>query len=249
MARYIDKNIEINQENVKDFFRQRANKISEGNEVLTSVLYQDSNPELAIQRNKQEKETLKKLIKLNNDNCVLDIGCGIGRWAEFFYNQNVKSYHGIDFMEEFINYARTNYTYNENYTYQVLDVSKLNKNILNNYKEYNVIMISGVLVYLNDDILKLILLEINKLCSDNCLFIIREPISINGRLTLKNIESDELKQTYNAIYRTVDELELFFRKYLNASIFYSKDLYKKELNNRKETKQHLFLFRKGVNDD
>lgn len=249
MGRYIDENVDLNKQNIKKFFHGRAGKINKDDEVLTSVLYQDLNPQITIQRDIEEKEIINNLISLKNSDDILDIGCGIGRWAEFFKKQNIHSYHGVDFMEHFIKYAKENYTYNSNYTYQVLDVSKIKIDILDNYKKYSVIIISGVLMYLNDDILKDVLTEVNSLCSDNCLFIIREPISIDGKLTLKDIKSEELQQSYSAIYRTVDEFEVLFKKYLKASFFYSEGLYQEKLNNRKETKQHLFLFKKGKNHD
>jgi hypothetical protein len=78
---------------------------------------------------------------------------------------------------------------------------------------------------------------------------LREPVSVTGeRLTLKDHYSDELKECYNAIYRTEEEFDELFFSILQKSgfkIIGSDFLYQeKELNNRKETRQKYYYLEK-----
>ena len=47
-----------------------------------SVLLGDQNPEYALAWNTFEKENILPKMDINDTCNVLDIGCGIGRWAE-----------------------------------------------------------------------------------------------------------------------------------------------------------------------
>ena len=70
-------------------------------------------------------------------------------------------------------------------------------------------------------------------------------MGIDERLTLKEFYSEELKDKYDAIYRTRDELLNVFEKTLMAAGFritqngflFDEDA----LNNRKETAQYYFV--------
>ena len=104
-------------------------------------------------------------------------------------------------------------------------------------------------MYLDDKIVKQVLRHINTLTNRDCRLIIREPIGINDRLTLNNIDSEELNQTYSAVYRTAEEFEKLFQVCSDFSIVHNEALYSKDLNNRQETRQNLFILKKGVNND
>ena len=85
-------------------------------------------------------------------------------------------------------------------------------------------------------------------CDDDTIICIREPIGINQRLTLKEQFSDELKDEYNAIYRTRDEFIGFFASSLfdyGFQITEENFLFEnKALNNRKETAQYYFILKR-----
>ena len=101
-----DGNRKIDKKNIKLFFEQRA-KTHDENHPLKSVIYQDKNPSLAIERDILEKKKIKKILNISKNDVVLDVGCGIGRWADGM-SHVVKKYVGIDFTNEFINIAKKN---------------------------------------------------------------------------------------------------------------------------------------------
>ena len=105
---------------------------------------------------------------------------------------------------------------------------------------FDVIIISGVLMYINDDDLKIVLDEINQITTNNKKMFIMEPVScMESRLTLKDFYSKGLESDYNAIYRTVDEYLEFF-KVLNYNSILVDDIFK-DLSNHSETQYKIFV--------
>jgi SAM-dependent methyltransferase len=95
---------DIDSESVKSFWNDNAKKDSSLKSVL---LGKDFGENSALLHNERENEILRGFIGDRNIS-VLDIGCGIGRWA---YNLKpiVKTYHGIDFSDEFVKSARNTF--------------------------------------------------------------------------------------------------------------------------------------------
>ena len=91
-----DTNHRINKKNIETFFKERANKHDELNPLKT-VIYQDKNQVLAKERDTYEKNKIKSLVNFSKNQVVLDIGCGIGRWADEISSE-VKNYIGIDYI-------------------------------------------------------------------------------------------------------------------------------------------------------
>ena len=235
---------EINYEATKAFFNNRAGKYNEANPYAVTM-YQDNNPELVKQRNAKEVEKLLPLLKLDKNSRVLDIACGIGRWSDAITTE-IDKYCGIDFCEEFILKARELNKEKNNRFFFTGKSNEITASLLNNEWEdkFNRILLIGALVYLNDEDLENTFKQINEVITDSAIIIVREPIGIDERLTLKQHFSDELEDNYNAIYRTRDEIVASMEKTLFVNGFKIKDedfLFDKALNNRKETAQYYFV--------
>ena len=227
----------------KAVFFNRAEKFNADN-PYSVTMYQDNNKELVIERNRKELEKLLPLLKLNDESKVLDIACGIGRWADALPN-SIKEYCGIDFSEGLISIANER---NEKEQFCFLEGSIINvEQVLgrNGKGKYNIILMIGILMYLNDDDMSFSLEQVERICEEEATICIREPIGIRERLTLKDFFSEELKDSYNAIYRTREELFGFFEKtFFNHGFQIVEEgfLFDGEsLNNRKETSQYYFV--------
>ena len=106
---------------------------------------------------------------------------------------------------------------------------------------FDIIFIAGVLIYLNDEDIPLLINEINNITSEDKQIYIRETISVmDNRLTLKDFYSEELEVDYNAIYRTEDELLAFFEEFNNISNI-KKDKIHETLNKHTETGYKYFI--------
>lgn len=240
----IEKKIEeIDYQNTKHFFKNRAEKFKKEN-PYSVTMYQDNDPQLVSERNQREIERLKLMLEVNDQSKILDIGCGIGRWADAI-TENIIEYCGIDFSKELIAIAnqrniRENYFFYEGAATNVEDVLRAHGK-----GTYNIVLMSGIWIYINDKDLGNLLLQLERCCDINTKICIREPIGLSGRLTLKNFYSDELQDEYHAIYRTRKELLAFMDKSLLCKGFkIEKEGFlfeEKALNNRKETAQYYFI--------
>ena len=139
----------LDKKNIKMFFKERAKKHEE-KYPLKSVIYQDKNPSLAKERDLYEKNKIRNLLKISKDDVVLDVGCGIGRWAGEMSGM-VKKYIGIDYINEFINIAKTKYKSNSNTHFICLDGTKLSNFEVKNHSPYNVIIIIGFFMYIDTE--------------------------------------------------------------------------------------------------
>lgn len=234
---------DIDYQETKKFFTKRAEKFQEENPYVVTM-YQDNHPELVKERNKAETEKLCPKLRLSEKSRILDIACGIGRWADAV-EVEVEAYCGIDFSGELIEIANKR-NKKENFSFYEGAISETDKVLWKNGKgKYNTVLMVGILMYLNDQDLLQTLQSVERACEEHALICIREPIGISERLTLKDFFSEELQDNYNAIYRTREELREFFRKALlekGFSVTEEGFLFEEDaLNNRKETAQYYYL--------
>ena len=236
----------IDYSETKDFFKHRAGKYKEDN-PYSVTMYQDHNEKLVKERNQKEVERLKPLLQLGKQSRVLDIGCGIGRWGDAI-TEEIEEYCGLDFSSELIKIARKR-TEKKNYFFCEGPITEI-ENVLsqNNRGQYNVALMVGILMYVNDEDMEILLEQLEHRCMEHATICIREPIGLGERLTLKDFFSEDLDDNYNAIYRTRDELVNFFQKgLLNKGFQIDQEGFlfqEPDLNNRKETMQYYFVLRR-----
>ena len=182
------------------------------------TMYQDNHPELVRERNKYEVQILKPLLQLDSHSRVLDFACGIGRWADAI-TEDIEEYCGIDYSSEFVRIARER-NKKENFSFYEGSAWEVDQVLKKHQKEkFNKIIIVGLIM-----------------------------IGIVDRLTLKDFYSEELRDDYNAIYRTRDELlEIFEDTLFENGFSVEQEGYlfeEPELNNRKETSQYYFILKR-----
>lgn len=233
MSRLYGENKDIDPDEVKNFFADRANRDLESD--LSIVLFQDK--ENSEQRHIEEKKLLLEHIDVTGKK-VLEVGCGIGRWVEALHDK-CESFLGIDYTEDLINIANESYDY-DNCKFQLMSATDIKADELLIEPPFDIIIFSGVLMYINDEDIKLVFEELNKVGAEDKKLFIMEPISHMGeRLTLKDFYSEGLEADYSAIYRTEDEyMELF--KYLNHNKVFSDDLFE-DLSDHSETHYKYFI--------
>lgn len=233
MSRLYGEKEDINPNTVKNFFSDRAHRDFESD--LSIVLFQDKD-ESEIWNN-EEKESFLGNIDVTGKK-VLEIGCGIGRFVDALYDK-CDSYLGIDYTEDFIEMAKKSHDY-DNCKFQVMSATDINADELLIEPPFDVIIFSGVLMYINDEDIKLVFKELNRIGAEDKKLFIMEPIAcIDSRLTLKDFYSEGLDADYNAIYRTEDEYRELF-KCLNCNKV-SSDFIFTDLSKHTETKYKFFI--------
>lgn len=244
-GRIYDEIIDINENEVKEFFEERAKR--EMPHRYNYSIYQDDNPELALKRDKYEKELISSLINFKENSYILDIGCGVGRWGDAFVSKNIKQYVGVDISEEFLNIARASFaTYGNKFAFIKADFKNVIK-VLSEYglrTVYDYIFVNGVFLYINDSDVMPCLSIVDDLMASGGIVYIKDAIALETRLTLNSFQSKELKSSYSAIYRP----ERIWDRWINQAFPDARyqmvkkgPIWPEDLHNRKETKQYYWI--------
>ena len=162
---------------------------------------------------------------------------------------SVKKYVGIDYTSEFINIAKEKFKKKKNLHFICLDGSKLSNEEVISHSPYSIIMVLGLFPYIDDEEGYDILKQVVKVSANKSTIIIREPIAIEKEMILNNVWSDDMETFYSAKYRTLDWFKKMFSDLLlkeKYELFFDEPLFPDNLNNRKETRQHLFCLKKFV---
>lgn len=241
--RILNEKITLDKNSLSNFFENRAKKYNDEYPYV-SINYQDSNPKLTQERVEYEKQKILQYIHISKKTKVLDIGCGIGRWADTLVDK-VELYYGTDFSKSLIEIAKKRFINQHGINFLCLNAVETSiENIP--MLSFDLIIVSGLLIYLSDDECISLLNNINKFTTTNTQIYIREPIAIEKRLTLNKIFSEELNSEYSAIYRTYEELKNMIRSaFSNKNMFIQQEgtLYPQNLSNRKETTQYFFIIK------
>lgn len=228
---YEDK-ADINGKNTQEFYNMRAKQINEMECPYTAVLLGDQNPEHAALWNIYEQENILPKLHITKESNVLDIGCGMGRWAEQVIPL-CNYYCGVDFSAEMIKAAKERLGSKResfeflNYSFQELVEQKKEA-----FKgKFDRLIIAGVCMYINDAELPGCLEKLLTFFKEDSIFYLTETVGVEKRLTLKEFYSDALKCDYDAIYRTPKEYKEYFKLVENAGYKVLQQGFLPKLNN------------------
>jgi len=244
-SRVYGRAVTIDPDAVAGFFAIRARRAGSA-EPLTSVLYQDAHPELAVARDRHEKSVMVPKLHLDADSRVLDVGCGIGRWAEPVLAAGA-GYCGTDFSEPLLEVARDRVT-DPRARFAHAAIQDLDPHLLGEPGGFDRVIVAGVLIYLNDEDVVRGLDAVTACAAPRSQVYLREPVATGERLTLNGHWSSDLDQSYSAVYRTAAELDQVMDATLGRAGFAlheAGELYPPALNNRADTRQRYFLWRRS----
>lgn len=249
-ARIAGKQCEISDENTKVFFDERAEK--QLPHRYNYVIYQDSNPSLALDRDRFEKNKIFPLMNIRNNSEILDIGCGVGRWAdEILPHLDTGKYTGVDFSAKFLEIANKHFADSKNCRFLLGQFQRIReifeKNCIKYNEAYDTILINGVLMYINDSEIESCISTAAEMMKKNGRVYIKESVGVSQRFTLKDFYSEELSHNYNAIYRSIAEYNELFNKIFDEKRFvllhkgYTWDDIRE---NRTETSSYYWIYQK-----
>ena len=216
-ARVYGEKINIDTENTISFYNQRAKTIKTREREYTTVLLGDKDPDFSVKWDAYEKQFILPKLKLTKEKVILDIGCGIGRWAEAVVGQ-CKEYYGVDFSSEMIAVAKENIKKENCHFYKMSLVDALSNSKIT-ARKYDIVLMTGVSMYINEDELKESYRLLRKLVNKDSSFYFEESVGKKERLTLNHIWSEDLKDYYGAIYRTREEYKSLIRECMKEAEF------------------------------
>ncbi len=212
--------VSVNADDIRNFWEQRARMYGEKGDcaVLCGEQFSDSGEK----RNAFTREVIVPQLHITGDTRVLDVGCGVGRLAKMLLPL-CGFYYGVDFSQNMVNAARQTCEQMKSdgckADYKVKQLSFFDA--LQKLPEYyggtfDCIIVCGVCMYVNDEILQESFCNIPALLGRHSTAFFQEHAGRRERLTLNNFYSDVLNTSYNAIYRTPEEYLSFYQPLLKA---------------------------------
>lgn len=207
--------VSINTNHVKDFYNKRASMISEQGWGAVSLGAND--PTIADRVYNYDHDILFPKLNITPETRVLEIGCGMGRWANIIL-PHCRAYCGVDFSEDMLKAAKqVCHDRLDRGTFYHMSASTAVKTEPDFFGgAFGSILFSGVCMYINDEDLQEIFAQLPQLCQKNCTICIRETAALAERLTLNEFPSKELNTSYNAIYRSPHEYNQLFKPLIDV---------------------------------
>jgi len=212
---------DIDTDAVRRFYEKRAkllhDSVCERNISRYSTV--TLNEENAERWDCMEKKMILPLLDIRATDSVLDIGCGVGRWADSIIPLCGR-YVGTDFSQEMIKTCKASFGGPD---YAGKDPSFLNlsfQQLLDSDEvkgTFDVVLIAGVSMYINDDDLRQGFEKMADLLSSGGRLYLWESIGVGRRLTLDEIWSEALNSNYSAVYRTCEEYLTLLQPVLSIS--------------------------------
>ncbi len=193
------------EENIRDFWEARGNKY---NEIpFESLSNFEENPQILAERITAEKNLVFSKLSLNQNHNVLDLGAGVGQWA-FRFAPLVNKIVAVEFASSQIEIAKREQA--ERKIENIIFVHSSAEEFFSN-EQFDIIFISGLIVYLNENQLRKLSVNTKKMLKPNGILFLREPSSIlDERYAIIDQYSEALKANYSAIYRTSNEINVLF---------------------------------------
>ena len=194
----------MNMNRVKLFWDSRSSDfINSKLGTLQSTMLTQTEEE-ALEKDKVEKEEVLSVIKpyLNKNKIMLEMGCGTGRWTREFAKY-IKYVDAIDYNEEFIKKAKD---INKKQDIKNIHYHCSNFNAISSNNNYDYFTSIALLHYLGDSQFEKLVKIVKKSLKKNGIAIFRESFGYQKRFELHGYYSDVLHTTYDAIYRTSEEL-------------------------------------------
>ncbi len=193
-----------------------------------------------------EKAIITKLLSSKNKkfNSCIEIGAGTCQWT-YILSKISNSLLATDTSKGMLELGQKYLSDN----YPKIDIKFYIGDICEEIQPinapYDLVFISGLILYLNQNQFSKLLKFINANTSNDATLILREPIGINKEYVLDNVYSDELKTNYSAVYRTENKIINSFKSnnfILETNEWLHPD--NSKFNKWKETRLKLISFRR-----
>jgi hypothetical protein len=113
-------------------------------------------------------------------------------------------------------------------------------------ERFDVVFISGLFVYLNDEDVDGLMRQIPKYCKPTTQILVRDGTGLQTRFEINDKFSQNLSTNYSAIYRTSDAYKKLFND-IGLICTRDEDMFEEGflLNKFSETRLRLYLFKRG----
>jgi len=231
--------IAIDSKKVKDFWEAQARKL--GTVKCESVTNLEEDPTLLEIKLELEKEKVSQYVHLDDGTTVLDLGAGTGNWS-FHFAERCKRVIAVEYIRDLVEVGkrRAREKNLDNVEFVCCHVQEFVPT-----ERIDLVFVSGLFVYLNDDDCARLLSAIRTYAKAGCRLVVRDGVGILDRYEIHDRYSENLRAYYSAVYRTRQEyIDMFdaigFARVKDEDMFAAGCV----LNKYPETRLRIFLFRK-----
>jgi SAM-dependent methyltransferase len=232
----------IDQDKVKSFWDARAKTYE--NLAFESIanLEQDSeNLQLKIQL---ETEKVGQFLGSVSGMSVLDLGAGVGQWAFRFAEAGARRVTAVEYSEPLAEIGRAEAERRNlgNVSFVVSSAENYASPVA-----YDLVFISGLFVYMNDDQAERLVSNLKGFCHDQTLVLLRDGTALASRHEINDRMSDHLQSRYSATYRTRQEYTDLFGQH-GFVLQKDENMFDEgcPLNKYPETRLRIYRFARGV---
>ena len=189
----------IDQDSVKRFWDERAARYVELPIESLANLEQDAD-NLALKIRLETNKVFEYLPNLTGK-AVLDLGAGAGQWA-FRFCERGAQVTAVEYSEQFakVGEREAQRRGHDSVRFIISPAEDYDSD-----QKFDVVFISGLLIYLNDDQLIQLVGKLSEFCKPGAKIILRDGTGVGSRYELNASYSEHLQAAYSAIYRTADE--------------------------------------------
>lgn len=202
--------ISIDGDIVKNFYDAQAEKAID---PRGAVFLGNQDHAILEEKNAFTRDRIIPKLKINQNTRILDLGCGVGRIAEMVLPK-CSFYCGVDFSKNMVEKARQLCAGLVDSNSFILHCMSITEAVSSGLKflggPFDVIILSGVLMYLNDEEVKQVIGSLPELLNKQSIVYWGDPVGLEKRLTLRDFPSKSFQADYSAIYRTAKEYMDFF---------------------------------------
>lgn len=198
----------IDKNKVKAFWDARAQKLNKVSfESIANLEEDPKNLELKI-----TLETAKVFDYLGDvaGRSIVDIGAGVGQWTFRFFERGAGWVTAVEYSADLAEIGRKEAARRnaQNVEFVVSPAEEFQAK-----RAYDIVFISGLFVYMNDDQAEKFAAGLSSLCSPQSVVLLRDGTSIlDRRHEIDDRRSEHLQAMYSATYRTrAQYLDLFVR--------------------------------------
>lgn len=195
----------IDQDKVKAFWDARAQTY--GSLDFNSIANLEQDPENLALKVRLESEKVFAYLGSVAGKTILDLGAGVGQWAFRFVEQGAKHVTAVEYSAQLadIGAAEAQRRGASNIEFVVSPAETFTSS-----KKFDLVYISGLFVYMNDDQAEKLVAGLSRFCHPNTTVLLRDGTGVQKRHNIVNRFSQHLKTDYSATYRTAKEYETLF---------------------------------------
>lgn len=199
----------IDSKKVKEFWDARASRLNKVSfESIANLEEDPKNLDLKI---RLETDKVCSYLGSIEGKTILDLGAGVGQWAFRFLERGAKSVVAVEYSAALAEIGRDEAQRRgaTNLSFVVSPAEEFASD-----KSFDIIYISGLFVYMNDEQADRLVERVRGFCSRSTVIVLRDGTSIlQSRHELNNVRSAHLDAMYSAVYRTREEYRGLFAKH------------------------------------